>query len=739
MSTTWERVPSIEVRKVEGRRGDRIKDDVMTGAKLEPPDSEEVKQSSPWIDPEKVKEICEIISQHFIGATTRPTRQVEELVKEAYEFVDEIYGIDAAVQWAEGFKVPAEAVARDLRIFRAEGNSIENMARGRLAGIRQTRLSEDRVGQCISADNPERERLLGLAGGMRVPLPADFQPNGQFPRVKLRTLYLKTQSAVNKMLYSLYEQQLAIILPREEVEKSGVAYHTSMAHWTTSKDKASGRPLFDSKDESRGSALNGRTAKRMAEEIWGIIEHPTIIDIVDMIMSFWRRECKVNPGAIWGDIILWKMDLRGAYTLLSFDPRDAHFFGMELSDDLLIFFLCGVFGWSCTPFAFQVVSRALLFELRSLLAGMILIYVDDLMGVCWKKDLQSELSIARLICTSLLGPTAVSDTKTQSGRRLDIIGYLIDLDKGLVSIARKNFLKALYGFFSVNIEGTVPLKVMQKLQSWSSRYSFICRFMRPFHTAFNRAIRHCNNQAAQLSFKPECKRAVRFWRAMLTLVALDEEKFTKSIHTFTFVEPRLYIQSDACLFGLGILIYGGPNRDIPMGGSAIDISQFGFGTDSSFQNVSEFVAAVMGTIMIIKMGLLFMIKDMGVGLRGDSITAITWITKERYRGESVSNAAMVYTLLGIACGSVVSEATHLSAANNWRADDLSRLSVLNKSLPQLMKEMDYEKVPIVDLMGDEIVMRLLQFMDPNWAVESDEEFKTFWTGVNGTIQQLLCT
>ena len=71
------------------------------------------------------------------------------------------------------------------------------------------------------------------------------------------------------------------------------------------------------------------------------------------------------------------------------------------------------------------------------------------------------------------------------------------------------------------------------------------------------------------------------------------------MHTFTFVEPRLFIQSDACLFGLEILIYGGPNRDIPMGGSAIDIFQFGFGIDSSFQNVSEFVAAVMGTIVII--------------------------------------------------------------------------------------------------------------------------------------------
>ena len=77
-----------------------------------------MKQSSLWIDPEKVKEICEIIDQHFIGATTRPTRQLEELVKEAYEFVDEIYGIDSAVQWVEGFRVPVEAVARDLHMFR---------------------------------------------------------------------------------------------------------------------------------------------------------------------------------------------------------------------------------------------------------------------------------------------------------------------------------------------------------------------------------------------------------------------------------------------------------------------------------------------------------------------------------------------------------------------------------------------------------------------------------------------
>ena len=31
------------------------------------------------------------------------------------------------------------------------------------------------------------------------------------------------------------------------------------------------------------------------------------------------------------------------------------------------------------------------------------------------------------------------------------------------------------------------------------------------------------------------------------------------------------------------------------------------------------------------------------------------------------------------------------------------------------------------------------YMDPCWAVESNEEFKSFWTGVTGAIQQLLCS
>ena len=193
----------------------------------------------PKIDPVKIAEIALTISRHFVGVTALSADHIEALVKESYQYVDEVYGVETAVLWAEGFKVPTAAVADDMELFCTLGYSLEALARLRLGGIQHTRLSADRIALCISDGNPELVRLHGLAAGMRVPLPQGFEPNGRFPRVKLRSLYLRAQTAVNKMLYALYEQKLAIILPREVVESSGVKYHTSAAHL----DRAEGQSV----------------------------------------------------------------------------------------------------------------------------------------------------------------------------------------------------------------------------------------------------------------------------------------------------------------------------------------------------------------------------------------------------------------------------------------------------------------------------------------------------------------
>ena len=58
---------------------------------------------------------------------------------------------------------------------------------------------------------------------------------------------------------------------------------------------------------------------------------------------------------------MWKTDLREAYTLMSFKSTNCMKFAMELVNGVTIIFLCGLFGWSSTPAAFQVITRAILF------------------------------------------------------------------------------------------------------------------------------------------------------------------------------------------------------------------------------------------------------------------------------------------------------------------------------------------------------------------------------------------
>ena len=86
------------------------------------------------------------------------------------------------------------------------------------------------------------------------------------------------------------------------------------------------------------------------------------------------------------------------------------------------------FGWAGTPAAFEVVTRAITWELHHSLQSDVMMYVDDIIGVGMANHIQTDLDLTRTVCTSLLGPSAVVDDKTEQGRRLDVIGYMIDLD-----------------------------------------------------------------------------------------------------------------------------------------------------------------------------------------------------------------------------------------------------------------------------------------------------------------------
>ena len=131
-----------------------------------------------------------------------------------------------------------------------------------------------------------------------------------------------------------------------------------------------------------------------------------------MIRDFWKRTVNRDQSSKWEDLRLWKMDLKEAYTLLAFRPEDAGLFGMEVTGDLVHLQIAGIFGWACTTAAFQVVTCAIKWELTHILQSCVDMYVDDIIGVCFDKDLRSNLIHSRGVCTDLLGPTAVADDKT---------------------------------------------------------------------------------------------------------------------------------------------------------------------------------------------------------------------------------------------------------------------------------------------------------------------------------------
>ena len=331
-------------------------------------------------------------------------------------------------------------------------------------------------------------------------------------------------------------------------------------------------------------------------------------------------------------------------------------------------------------------------------------YVDDIICVCMVKDLYDEVQCAKSVCIDLLGPSAIVEDKTKTSNRIDVLGYVIDLKLKVVSISHKNFLNAVYGFFTIDLDKKVQLSTVEKFASWGSRHSKICRAIRPFCGALHRAASGRTSRHVQFYPLEEAQRAIRGWRAMLYLVSFDEQQYTRRIQSF-LPEQLLYIIGlDASLSGAGVLWYkrrvDGAEESI--GGSAVDLRGFGFGSDSSFQNTVEYIGCILSLIGLTLLG----IRDVDVEVRGDSVSALRWAETERPRGELVTNASMVVTLLGINFDLDIKKGVHISGDDSWRCGQLSRINETGKEIRETLQGMNLCETPIINLQENQQVMNI---------------------------------
>ena len=117
---------------------------------------------------------------------------------------------------------------------------------------------------------------------------------------------------------------------------------------------------------------------------------------------------------------------------------------------------------------------------------------------------------------------------------------------------------------------------------------------------------------------------------MLYLVSFNEQRYTRRMESFMSKTLEYVVEFDASLTGAGILWYKRQDNgtEVAMGGGAVDLRGFEFGSDSSFQNTAEYIGCILGMVGLVLLG----VRDADIEIRGDSVAALTWAETERARG-----------------------------------------------------------------------------------------------------------
>jgi hypothetical protein len=144
--------------------------------------------------------------------------------------------------------------------------------------------------------------------------------------------------------------------------------------------------------------------------------------------------------------------------------------------------------------------------------------------------------------------------KTEEGRKLDTIGWTICIDTQRVGLARKNMLKTFYGLINLNEREPVSLLELQQVASWAARYSLVCRQLRPFTRALYSCIQHYTNKYVKVKLSEDAVNTVNMWRYLFICLEINPKKYERAISSFHDYPSTIFLEYDASLTGVGIIL-----------------------------------------------------------------------------------------------------------------------------------------------------------------------------------------
>ena len=646
--------------------------------------------TTPQVSPKQPSNatVCESLAALLVppspADTTRwrYTSHAQRLLTQAYEKGSETRGISKAREWATDkatgatFRFSQRTLEKDSSLLFALNNNLDTLIQRSQDRLRdRIRLSHASIDALMSPDllshlqdHDDVARIHGLVDGISIPTSQYFQP--QPTPEPLRPKYKLAMPAVHKLLQDQARDGTILILPTATLLASQHAnpLHYQSLGWTTKSGQDSGRVTGDMSFTEWTTSLNGIDANAKSDvrsqitSRWGTINLPTLFHIVDDILL-------QADAHGWDAISLYKKDIKAAFHRLLFHPDSVCLTAFALDELYSILHLVGNFGWTGTPFAWDVVGRIMKAAAMCTIQGTLRLYVDDFFGACLTTMLRANNEAVDTVIVTLLGPEALAPKKDKSGRSLVILGWDFDLDARTVSISESNLLSTLYAFMEIGDGKKVSLLELERAASQATRYSVLARPMLAFTSALYKDIAGFKgDRSTRHSLSANSIVDVYLWKAYLTLVGTHPKTYGRQLDSFRPLPlPSVDLGFDGSLQGLGVGIKSILSDNI-LAHTGIFPVPCRPTTDSSYQNTFELMSVVVGLLLCYALGL----RNFSYRASGDSAVTLSWLKNDKVSSMLGRRASIAFTIISATIGAHNTDTNFVPGKENTLYDALSR-------------------------------------------------------------------
>jgi hypothetical protein len=501
---------------------------------------------------------------------------------------------------------------------------------------------------------------------------------GDFLRPQARLL----RAAIRHQYGKLHRKGWCILLPKALVQgMEGV--HISPTHVAYKRGDTKGRCCVD----HTASGLNDGTDMEAIEEALGQLSLPGLKDLATLLYDAYQQ----------GARSMFKTDVASAFNRVKLSYAAVLSQATQV-DNLVLFPLVAVFGWTASPIYYSLISEAVNWAHNGGVAGHILdgwrrdqgkevplreiptrhgrscTYVDDTLGPIWPGEEKTSPTDADTIICRLLGNDGVASEKSEQGPRITGLGWYVDMVAGTMRPSDRGIQKMFWWCFRKAGSATKSM-LLQDLQSlvsllrWYSAVIPMAMGALGGLTALLGTALRARQHAQWVRLDGASQKDLEFWRWLLG-VGLQQPQVWSS--PFWFLADRLQDRVTHELFTDASTLIGG--------GYVLGTTSFGqfrweetekrlFASAPSELtdiNVLEFVVAVLAIISEREV-----LRGSVVLLRVDNMSAVSWLNRLRLNhlwGQSWMRLLITVSLsfnIRVMC-------SHVPGVKNSIADGLSR-------------------------------------------------------------------